>query len=54
MHGNKLPDVSIEQQQNYVEIVAQVMYRFVNLGEIPSEEDISKMITKHYSSALPY
>jgi hypothetical protein len=49
IHGAKIPEVSAEQQRSYIEIVAQLLRRYVQLGEIPDSNVINEMIIRHYA-----
>lgn len=49
IHGVKVPVVSREQQQSYIKIVADILYRFVVLGKLPNAEIINNMILKDYT-----
>ena len=49
IHGGRLPELSSKQQQNYIEVVAQVLYRYVDLGKIPDSKSMSKAILRQYA-----
>lgn len=49
IHGDKTPIVSRRQQQSYIKIVADMLYRFIVLGKIPNVEMINRMILKDYT-----
>ncbi len=49
IHGVKVPVVSRDQQQSYIKIVSDVLYRFIELGKLPSAKSINEMILKDYT-----
>lgn len=48
IHGGAIPDVSVEQQRNYIKIVADILCRFVELGKIPDGDTLNKKLLQMY------
>jgi hypothetical protein len=49
IHGGKMPKVSLSQKRSYIELVAEILYRYVAIGKILDGGVISKMILENYA-----
>lgn len=52
IHGGKIPKVSLAQKRSYIELVAEMLYRYVAIGKILDGGVINKMILENYAEPI--
>ena len=49
IHGASFPEVDTNKQRSYIDVVAQILRRYIELGKIPSGDEMGKSILHQFS-----